>query len=138
MASIRVQHMIPAPAEKIFEVLANPLNDPRWIEDVLTCTLDSGTPGTVGSKYKQRARTPQGEVDTTITIEQLTPSSRIQSVLEGGPMKVKNVTTLQAVGSNTIVVCEISSGHIMFGMARGIMQPKLEEGLRKLASVISV
>jgi hypothetical protein len=40
------------------------------------------------------------------------------------------------MGANTIVIQEISSGHVMFGMARNFLQPKLEEGMQSLAALL--
>ena len=67
MSSWRQQALIPAPVERVWELVGNPNRYPEWAGDVLKVT---GLPSVVPSAtYRQVTKLPVGKADTTFLVE---------------------------------------------------------------------
>ena len=69
MSSWRSQALIEAPLESVWELVGDPNRYPEWAGTVVSITgLAAIAPG---QTYRQRTRTPDGEMETTFRIEEL-------------------------------------------------------------------
>ena len=86
--------VVPAPIAEVFSFFADPRNDPLWRPGVREMSLPSGTLGTAGATYRQRAAGPFGG---TIECERpLVPRSELLCQFEALPPPLLRLAGLAA------------------------------------------
>ena len=101
----RVEKLVSAPREVVFDYLAEPLNQPDWMEEVSSVDLSEDEPVEVGTRFKHMVEisgrgSHQWEVEVTDLIEnEVFEYSQIN-----GPYPLKTRYTLGTVAKGTLVV----------------------------------
>ncbi len=93
-----------APGDSVLAYLADFRNQPRWRDDVLSCDLESGQPGTDGAVYRQHVRQGPGTAERRIRADISDDGTRVDFVTLGdAPVLASGETSIVAGDTGTTV-----------------------------------
>lgn len=92
------------PVHEVFEFLSDGLNNSLWRRTVMDVRLAVGRPGTVGTRYRQGVKGPNGQrVEADYEITNVKQNEEITFQVVAGPAKPKGKISLVSVDSGTRV-----------------------------------
>ncbi len=101
----RVQKYFAVPPETVFDYLAEPLNQPDWMEVVSSVDLSEDEPVEVGTRFKHTVDiTGRGSREMGLEITELIENEVFEYSQINGPYPLKTRYTLGTVAKGTLVV----------------------------------
>ncbi len=129
----RVQKFVSAPPEVVFDYLAEPLNQPDWMDDVSSVDLSEDEPVEVGTRFEHTVeimgRGP-GKIELEVT--DLIEDKVFEYSQIDGPYPLKTRYALGPVGRGTLVVAIEESSPP--GVYYKIMRPLVKWAVRRRLS----
>ncbi len=121
----RVQKYFAVPPETVFDYLAEPLNQPDWMEVVSSVDLSEDEPVEVGTRFKHTVDiTGRGSREMGLEVTELIENEVFEYSQTDGPYPLKTRYTLAPAGSGTLVVAieESSPPGIYYKLMRPLVK----------------
>ena len=101
----RVQKYVAVPPETVFDYLAEPLNQPDWMEVVSSVDLSEDEPVEVGTRFKHTVDVMgRGSREMGLEVTDLIENEVFEYSQIDGPYPLKTRYTLGPAGNGTLVV----------------------------------
>ncbi len=101
----RVQKLVSAPPEVVFDYLAEPLNQPDWMDEVASVDLSEDEPVEVGTRFKHTVDiSGRGSRRWELEVTDLIENEVFEYSQIDGPYPLKTRYTLGSAGTGTLVV----------------------------------
>jgi uncharacterized protein YndB with AHSA1/START domain len=95
--------------ERVYAILSDPLQDPRWRSNVVSVELVAGAGGEMGARYRERVRVAGRDIDVEMTIAALHPLRRIGFEI-GAPITGRASYEVEPTATGSLVVFRLSMG----------------------------
>ncbi len=121
----RVQKYVSAPPETVFDYLAEPLNQPDWMDEVSSVDLSEDEPVEVGTRFKHTVNVMgRGSREMGLEVTDLIENEVFEYYQIEGPYPLKTRYTLGPVGDGTLVVAieESSPPGIYYKIVRPLVK----------------
>ncbi len=129
----RVQKFVSAPPEVVFDYLAEPLNQPDWMEEISSVDLSEDEPVEVGTRFKHTVDiTGRGSRVMGLEITELIENEVFEYSQTDGPYPLKTRYTLSPVDGGTLVVAIEESS--LPGIYYKVMRPLVKWAVRRRLS----
>ena len=129
----RVQKFVSASPEVVFDYLAEPLNQPDWMEEISSVDLSEDEPVEVGTRFKHTVDvTGRGSREMGLEVTDLIENEVFEYYQTDGPYPLKTRYTLGPVGEGTLVVTIEESSPP--GIYYKIMRPLVKWAVRRRLS----
>lgn len=139
----RVDKIIPANAEMLFDFVINPLNDRQWIDAISDVRQLGDGPVQIGARFEQSAVGPIGKAEVVWEVTELEPPCRFVCRSVSGAYRFTGGYELTPLGSRTRIAKFASFGRTGMLMAvpqslgQALMRRQFERWLATLAQIAS-
>ncbi len=129
----RVQKFVSAPPEVVFDYLAEPLNQPDWMEEISSVDLSEDEPVEVGTRFKHTVDVMgRGSREMGLEVTDLIENEVFEYSQTDGPFPLKTRYTLDPVGGGTLVAAIEESSPP--GIYYKVMRPLVKWAVRRRLS----
>jgi predicted protein tyrosine phosphatase len=119
-----VSRLIAAPRERLFAYVANPFNDPQWIDAISSVRQLNGGPAQVGTRFEQTAVGPIGKAEVIWKVVRLDPPSHMSVESLSGEYQFTGGYNLASVGGQTRITkfATFSRSGMLLAVPQGLGQ----------------
>ena len=138
---IRRSIVIERPAEEVFEFIVDSDNDPKWCPTVLESQLVEGSPGQVGTRYRQVQKPGPTEQELDVRIDRVSPPHEVElhSTTDVAESDVTYLLEETASGTRLAQTTNMSFkgfGYLLYPILRFVMPSTVEDQLENLKETL--
>lgn len=124
--------VINAPADVVFEFIANPENNPTWQRGMQSCRITSEGQFGQGSTYRQTATFLGKRIDSDFEIVEFVPGRRIKGTTTSGPFPITFTRSAEPLGDDRTHVAALVEGDAsgFFRIATPILRWMVQRSVR--------